>query len=114
MPSWSDLPTEIKLIVVHNYIDLVITEINEHGIDHPPRRGYEATWVDYGKRQILNLMNALPSLRIDILRLCGAQEAAYEKEHLEEWLEPGKYKMLTSQWALMMTRLYGKEISRGP
>lgn len=63
MACWSDLPTELKLLIVRHYIDRVLFT-NLLGLPDtlPTNAAVEAATV-----QILSLATALPALRFHVL-----------------------------------------------
>lgn len=61
MAAWSDLPTEIKLLILRHYVDLVLTE---YSIEFP--HSSITTPID----RIWSFTKALPDLRIDVLECC--------------------------------------------
>lgn len=74
MMSFPDIPTEIKLLIVKNYLRLVLAEI-----ETPKPRGAHS--VPYpiiaAIDQILDVATALPFLRNEIVDVCGALRADY-------------------------------------
>lgn len=90
MTSWSEIPTEIKLVIVHSYIELILSEI-----DDLPRAG---EWSDRKRTltttvydQLLDLAVALPFLRKEIVSCCADMGA----QRLKDFLKTSK---LYEQW----------------
>lgn len=108
MTSWSDLPTEIKLLIVRSYIDSILSELDEPDIDVPHERRCDKA-LKFERYQILNLIYALPSLRDDIRRFCDAQEAIYLEEDHKRVMTGSYEGTLTSHYTLVAIRIYWSE-----
>lgn len=68
MASWSDVPTEIKLLIIRHYINRVLF-INLSGSSNTFRtaKDVEAAKVDAATDQIYNLATAYPAACFDVL-----------------------------------------------
>lgn len=69
MASWTNLPTEVKLLIVRKYVDLVLAEIEPVNVINWAERMLSAV------EQLLILTTALPFLRKDIIKYCNALKA---------------------------------------
>lgn len=78
MASWHDLPAEIKLLIIRNYIDLLLPEL---GVEM--REWHEYSLV---RLLIMRLVYALPLLRNDVVRIRDALELmCYETLEIKEY-----------------------------
>lgn len=63
MASWTDLPIEIRILIIDAYLDNILAELETH--EWSPQNHSSAI------NQVLNLTIALPFLRILIIERCN-------------------------------------------
>lgn len=104
MTAWADTPIEIKLLIVHSYIDLILA--GSENISHT---------INFAIDQISNLATALPYLRKDILAYCDVLEAELWQEHADnaalsdEAYSASSKPLKTSHWVLLDIKNHWKK-----
>lgn len=76
MASWSDLPTELNLLIVNDYIESILTEFDEGHGTYP---------ITYALYQIMNLPTALPFLHPEVLECVDVLWAPYRDRYISIW-----------------------------
>lgn len=73
MACWYDLPFEIKILIAQSYIDIVLSELDEHKSQASTNTNIIST--NTAIDQVLLLDTALPFLRRDIIEYCVKKKA---------------------------------------
>lgn len=75
MACWHELPIELKVLIAHTLIDVVLADLDalREDIDEP-------NFLSKALFKILNLATAVPFLRKEMVHFCNVKEARWEKD----------------------------------
>lgn len=77
MASWYELPTELKHFIINAYIELILEDLNAAGFFFDPGHAH---LIVASIAQILDLTNALPFQRREIVDYCNSYEDTVRKK----------------------------------